>query len=201
MPRGSRRSVQGALCTSHNMEVSLTGLRAFVFVMGPLVLVSYVVGIMRAESPEALWGGIKGAARTATIPFMFVAAAGFLATAYVLLFKLTGAQLEGMHWPWAEADGQGTNRLLLAYAVYLIPSALWLEATLLHLQHGSPWTQALVIVVLTLVSVGLVMLGLLGYGAVQDGVPGAWWIVAGVIAMAIQSTINDNIIWVWKFPW
>ncbi len=183
------------------MDVTLAGLRWFVVGAGPLVLVSYVVGIMRADDPEALWGGVDGTLRKITIPFMFVAAAGFLIAAYFLLFKWSPDTLAELHWPWAEADGRGMNRVLWAYAIYLIPSMLWLESTLLHLRFGTGATQALVIVVLTLVTVGLVMLGALAVGAMQDGVSGAGWVLAAVVMMAIQSTLNDNIIWVWKFPW
>ncbi len=181
--------------------MELDTLRVFVFIMGPLVLVSYVVGIKRAKQPEELWGGIDGRARIATIPFMFLAAAGFLAAAYVLLFGLGRAQLDALHWPGGAADGNGIERVFWAYLLYLVPSALWLESTLLHLNRPRAWTPALVVIVLTLVTVGLVMLGLLAWPAYQSGVPGAGWLLAGVIAMGIQSTFNDNIIWVWKFPW
>ncbi len=183
------------------MDATLTQLRWFVFIMGPLVLVSYVAGILRAKEPEDLWGGVEGTMRTATIPFMFLAAAGFLVFAYFLLFRLEPTQLAGLRWPWGTSDGNGIDRALLGYALYLIPSALWLESTLLHLNHPQPWTPALVIIVLTLVSVGIVMLGLLSWSAVQDGVPGAAWMLAGVVAMGIQSILNDNVVWVLKFPW
>lgn len=183
------------------MEVTQNGLRLFIAIAGPLVLVSYVVGVMRADEPEALWGGIDGRLRTAIVPFMFVAAAGFLAAAYLVLWKWTPDQLAGLHWPDGTADGGGTNRLLLAYALYLIPSALWLESTLLHLRVGTGWTQTITIGVLTLVTVGLLLLGSLAVSAVQAGLPGAPWLVAAVVAMAIQSTLWDNIVWVAKFPW
>jgi hypothetical protein len=173
----------------------------FVAIAGPLVLVSYVIGIMRADDPEALWGGVDGALRSIIIPFMFVAAASFLLAAYLLLFKWTDETVANLHWPWSKSDGKGVSRVFVAYAVYLIPSALWLESTLLHLQVGNGSTQTAVIVVLSLVTVGLVLLGLLAYGAIQDRVQGAGWLMVAVVGMAIQSTLNDNIVWVWKFPW
>ncbi len=183
------------------MDVTLSGLRIFVFIAGPLVLVSYVAGIARADDAEALWGGITGTERMAIIPFMFVAAAGFLAYAYVLLFSMDAGQLAALRWPWAESDGNGLQRAFWSYALYLIPSALWLESTLLHLNHPQPWTPALVVAVLALVSVGIVMMGLLAWGAYEDGVPGALWMILGALAMGYQSIINDLIIWSWKFPW
>ncbi len=181
--------------------VERLSLQIFVAIAGPLVLASYVAGIMRASDPEALWGGVSGGLRTATIPWMFVAAAGFLIYAYFALFSFGATTQAQLRWPWGEADGAGSNRLLWAYAVYLIPSMLWLESTLLHLEHGAWWSQALTIGVLTLVSVGVLMLGAIGWAAAQDGVPGGWWMVAGAVGMGIQSILNDNVIWVWKFPW
>lgn len=183
------------------MDVSPMTLRWFVAIAGPLVLVSYVIGIARAEQPQALWGGIEGSERMLIVPFMFVAAAGFLAYAYIALFSMDGATQAGLRFPWQEADGNGQSRLLMAYALYLIPSMLWLEATLLHIKVGEPWTQWVTIGVLTAVSVGIVLLGLIGWAAHQDGVPGAIWLILGAVAMGIQSIVNDNIIWVWKFPW
>ena len=179
------------------MDVSVVGVRWFVAIAGPLVLVSYVVGLARAEEPMALWGGLGPTERMAIVPFMFVAAAGFLAYAYTALVRMDVASLR---FPWAES-GSGTNALLLAYALYLIPSMLWLEATLLHLSVGAAWTQWLTIGVLTVVSVGIILLGLIGVAAVQDGVPGGWILVLGALGMGIQSIVNDNIICVWKFPW
>ena len=179
------------------MDISVAGLRWFVAIAGPLVLVSYVVGIARAEDPMALWGGLGSRERAAIVPFMFVAATGFLAYAYMVLFRMDVAALR---FPWSES-GSGHNALFLAYAPYLIPSMLWLEATILHLSVGAAWTQWLTIGVLTLVSVGIVLLGLIGVAAVQDGVPGGWVLVLGAVGMGIQSIVNDNIIWVWKFPW
>lgn len=183
------------------MDVTQDGLRWFVAVVGPLVLVSYVVGLLRADDPEALWGGIDGRLRSVIVPFMFVAAAGFLTAAYLILWKWSPDQLAALHWPGGAADGAGAQRLLLAYVLYLVPSALWLEATLLHLRVGAGWTQALTLGVLTLVSVGLLLLALLGWSAVQAELPGAPWLLVAVAAMAIQSTLWDNIVWVAKFPW
>ncbi len=181
--------------------MDVNALRWAVGILGPLVLVSYVVGLLRAPEPEALWGGVDGNLRTAIVPFMFVAAAGFLGAAYILFIRWTPDQLASLHWPGGSPDGQGIDRLFWAYLLYLIPSALWLESTLLHLQVGAAWSQGLVITVLSLVTVGLVMLGALAVAAIQAGLPAAGWLLVCVVGMFIQSTINDNIIWVIKFPW
>lgn len=183
------------------MRITQKQLRAVVFVLGPLVLVSYVAGIARAEAPDDLWGGVTGTLQLATIPFMFVAAAGFLAYAWIALFKLDDTTLAALRWPGRVSDGKGHSRLLAAYLLYLIPSALWLEATLLHLNEPRSWTPTLVIGILALASIGIVMLGLLGWSAYKDQVPGARWLILGAIGMGYQSIVNDLVIWVIQFPW
>ena len=50
-------------------------------------------------------------------------------------------------------------------------------------------------------SIGNVMLGLLAYGAYQDGIEGSSLMIAGAIMLAIQCILNDFVIWVYKFPW
>ena len=90
---------------------------------------------------------------------------------------------------------------MLAYAVFLIPSALWIESTILHIENDYGWTQYLVIGTLLLTSVGNIMLGLLAYCAYHDGVDGSALMIVGAIMLAIQCILNDFVIWVYKFPW
>jgi hypothetical protein len=45
------------------------------------------------------------------------------------------------------------------------------------------------------------MLGLLAYGAWQDGVDGAGIMLLGSIFLGIQVILNDLIVWSAKFPW
>ena len=47
------------------LEISREFVRTVVFVLGPMVLASYVVGLRRADDPMALWGGIPESWRTA----------------------------------------------------------------------------------------------------------------------------------------
>jgi len=50
-------------------------------------------------------------------------------------------------------------------------------------------------------SIGNIMLGLLAFGAHQDGVDGSALMIIGAIMLAIQCILNDFVIWVYKFPW
>ena len=109
--------------------------------------------------------------------------------------------MSSLRWPWTESDGNGEMRLLLAYALFLIPSALWIESTILHIENDYVWTQYLVIGTLLFTSIGNIMLGLLAFGAYRDGVEGSVLMIIGSIMLAIQCILNDFVIWVYKFPW
>ena len=183
------------------MEVTRQVVLAFTLVFGPLVLASYAYGVSHVERPTDLWGGIPESWQSYIVPFMFVAAAGFLMYWWVALFQFDEAALSSLRWPWGDSDGLGAGRLLLAYALILIPSALWLESTIYHLEHGYSWTPVLVVGTLLLTSVGNVMLGLLAYGAYQDGLENAELMIAGTVMLAVQCILNDLVIWTYKFPW
>ncbi|MDP6869875.1 MAG: hypothetical protein QGI21_03795 [Candidatus Poseidoniaceae archaeon] len=183
------------------MEATRSWIRIFVFVAGPLVLVSYLYGLSRIEDKMALWGGIPSSWVPYIVPFMFVAAIGFLIYWWISLFQLDVEQLQSFRWPWSDSDGNGLNRLLLAYSLFLIPSALWLESTLFHMSNEHGWTPILVIGTLFVAAIGNVMMGLLAYSAYQDGIEGAGLMFVGTILLAIQVIFNDLIVWSYKFPW
>ena len=94
------------------MEVSREMIRTFTFIAGPLVLVSYGLALSKMDDKAALWGGIPSSWITYIVPFMFLAAIGFLMYWWIALFKLDVAVLESLHWPWGESDGKGAQRLL-----------------------------------------------------------------------------------------
>jgi len=183
------------------VEISRQLVLAFTFVFGPLVLASYVYGLSHAEKPIELWGGVPEAWRVYIVPFMFLAALGFLMYWYIVFFQFDESIMRSLRWPWAESDGNGATRLLIAYAAFLIPSALWIESTIMHLENNFAWTQYLVIGTLLVTSIGNIMLGLLAFGAYQDGVEGSSLMIIGAIMLAIQCILNDFVIWIYKFPW
>ena len=83
----------------------------------------------------------------------------------------------------------------------MIPSMLWLESTLFHINNDYSWTPLLVIGVLTLASIGNILYGLLAYSAYQDGLEGANMMLLGSVMLSIQCIILDGIVWNVKFPW
>ena len=183
------------------MEITRQLVLIFTFVFGSLVLVSYVYGLSHAEKPQDLWGGIPLSWQTYIVPFMFIAAAGFLIYWWILFYQVDQETFSSLRWPWVYSDGKGAKRLLLAYALILIPSALWLESTLFHLSNNYNWTPVLVVGILIMVAIGNLMLGLLAYGAYQDGVNGSGLMMIGAIMLGIQCIVNDCVLWSLKFPW
>ena len=183
------------------MEVSRQFLRIFIYIFGTLVLVSYMYGLSHASDKEALWGGIPWSQAKFIVPFMFLAAFGFLMYWWIILYQSDASVIADLRWPWGESDGHGGGRLLLAFAMLVIPSALWLEATIYHLDHDYSWTPILVIGVLVLASIGNIMMGLLGYSAWQDDVSGGGAMLVGSILLGIQCILLDCIYWNLKFPW
>ena len=85
------------------MEVSRELVRTVVFILGPMVLASYVIGLRRMEDPMSLWGGIPESWRPLNVTCMFIAAAGFLIAWWHLLF-LGNIQL------WKESVGHGVEK-------------------------------------------------------------------------------------------
>ena len=183
------------------MEVTRQVVLIFTLVFGPLVLAAYAYGISHAERPMELWGGIPESWQTYIVPFMFIAAFGFLMYWYIVFFQFDESTLGSMRWPWGESDESGAFRLLIAYSLILIPSALWMESTIFHMENDYSWTPVVVVGTLLLTSVGNLMLGLLAYSAYHDGIDGAGLMIAGALMLGIQCILNDFVIWVYKFPW
>jgi len=185
------------------MEVSRELVRTVVFVLGPMVLASYVIGLRRMDDPMSLWGGIPESWRPLNVTCMFIAAAGFLIAWWQLLFSWEYSVVEGIGWPWSQGGSTGGHgRLLIAMLLILIPSMLWLELTRIHIQTDSALTQWIVIGNLWLVVLGNLLLILLGWEAWQSGVDGTGMLpFVGGLMLGIQVIVNDGILWVWKYPW
>jgi hypothetical protein len=109
--------------------------------------------------------------------------------------------LANLRWPWGQSDGSGAARLLLAFALLVIPSALWLEATIYHIEHEYSWTPFLVIGILLLACVGNILMILLGYTAYTDGMSGGGKMLIGSLLLGIQCILFDGIYWNLMFPW
>ena len=184
------------------MVITRRFVRIFVVVCGILVLLSYVYGVSRTDDSMILWGGIPESWIVFIVPCMFLAAFGWLIYWWTILYRADLSVVEQLRWPWQKtSDGAGLNRIFLSYSLFMIPSMLWLESTLFHINNDYSWTPMLVIGILTLVSIGNIMLGMLGYSSYKDGFAGGKTMLIGSILLGIQCIIFDGIIWNVKFPW
>lgn len=184
------------------MKITRDTVRLALYITGPLVLLSYVIGVGRMSSPEQLWGGIPESWRTINTATMFVAATGFLITWWFLLYKWDEAAVETVQWPWTNGTNGGHGRLMQAFMLITIPSMLWLELTGIHIRVDSVWTQWLVIGNLWLVCLGNILLGLFAYRAHQQGIAtNTIWPIIGSAMLALQVVINDGFLWNLKYPW
>ena len=184
------------------MEITRQFIRICVIIFGILILASYVFGVYRTEDEMELWGGIPGSWIKFIVPFMFIAAIGWLIYWWTILYSVDVSVIDQLRWPWQDSsDGNGAKRLFLAYCVFMIPSMLWLESTLFHINNEYSWTPILVIGILTLASIGNILFGLLAYSAYRDGLEGANLMLAGAFMLSIQCIILDGIVWNVKFPW
>ena len=69
------------------MDVTRQAVLIFTLVCGPIVLISYIYGVSHSENPSELWGGIPESWWTFIVPFMFIAAAGFIIYWWIVFFK------------------------------------------------------------------------------------------------------------------
>ena len=102
------------------MDVTRQAVLIFTLICGPIVLLSYIYGVSHSENPSELWGGIPESWWTFIVPFMFIAAAGFMMYWWVVFFRLDESTLRGLRWPWGESDDFGNSRLLTSFALSLI---------------------------------------------------------------------------------
>ena len=157
---------------------------------GIAVLGSYAYGILtHPNAGQILWGGVPQSIRPFYTVGMFLAAAGYFAFSYFILFRLN------------PQDTQVTSRFGFGlfnalYAAILIPSALWMPLTFLALGQSSLvllWIVRMVLVVVAIASLGLFAALL----KVQPRQP--LWAhriaLAGSVAFCIQTVILDAILW------
>lgn len=158
---------------------------------GILVLGSYAHGLItHPANRDAIWGGVPEAIKPLYTANMLLAAAGYIACTYFVLFHLhpDNAQL---------ANLSGYKVFYIIYALILLPSALWMPLTYAALGHpGSSlyyWA-----VRITLAIVGLASLGLLGVLLSlhsSESSPTYWLAVAGSVFFCIQTAVLDGIVW------
>jgi hypothetical protein len=161
---------------------------------GIAVLGSYAYFLMAYPALAGdFWGGVPDGLRSLYTVNMFLAAAGYFAFTFFLMYRLKPATSGRGRF------GLGTFNAL--YALILLPSALWMPLTFAMLESPSDglwWT-----IRLTLAAVGIGSLGLLaGLVAVRPSPPSLAHklAVAGSLAFCFQTAFLDAVVWPAFFP-
>jgi hypothetical protein len=139
------------------------------------------------------FGGVPNNIRPVYGISMILAALGYFAFIYYILFRLVPG----------EVSIAGTFGFSLFYAIFLvilIPSALWMPLT--NMYAGNPSISVWIGVRTVLALVGLASIGLfLALLSLQGKAPGVsyWLAVVGSGYFAFHTAVLDAIIWAWLY--
>jgi len=162
---------------------------------GSLVLASYIYGISAHPDNRAnAWGGVPSAIKPLYTVSMLLAAAGYFAFTYLILFRLDPDEV-------IIANTFNFQLFHVVYALILFPSAMWMPLTFSMLEHprSSLWWA----IRATLTIVGLASLGLLASLVLLKPIESTflhWLAVAGSAAFCIQTALLDALVWPAFFP-
>jgi hypothetical protein len=157
---------------------------------GSAVIGSYIWGLTgRPGAADILWGGVPDPVRPYYTAGMLLAAAGYFAFTYFLLFRMNpnGTKIFGC------CDARLFQYLYLGI---LIPSALWMPATFWAVGNPSVfavWFVRGVLILAALFSLGL-LTALLGTKPCEP----AWahaLAVVGAVCFCLQTVILDAVVW------
>lgn len=165
------------------------------FAGGSAVLASYVYGL--ASNPlarGAIWGGVPDSLRPLYTVSMLLAAAGYFAFTYFVLFRLDPVELR-------IAGRLRYRALCVLYALILVPSALWMPLTFAMI--ASPSGALWLAIRLVLATVGIGSAGLLAcLGAIRapESRGARALAIAGGAAFCFQTAVLDALVWPAFFP-
>jgi hypothetical protein len=162
---------------------------------GTAVLGSYAHGLASHPLARAeLWGGVPEALRPLYTASMLLAAAGYFAFSFFVLFRLDPER--------TRVFGRfGFGAFHLLYALILLPSALWMPLTFALLEAPSAALWAAIRVTLALVGLGSLGLVAALASAGPARAPGARALaVAGALAFSLQTAVLDALVWPAFFP-
>ncbi len=161
---------------------------------GGAVIGSYVWGFLtHPNAGQILWGGVPESIRPFYTAGMFLAAAGYFAFSYFILFRLNPGETRVFG-----RFGFGVFNAL--YAAILIPSALWMPLTFWALEGSSLILLWAVRIVLALVGMASVSL-LVALANVEPRLPRwpRWLAMIGCVGFCFQTAVLDAIVWVTFF--
>ncbi len=161
---------------------------------GAAVLGSYVLGILtHPDAGQVLWGQVPESIRPYYTANMFLAAIGYFAFIYFILFRLNPIKTR-------VAGRFGFGLFAALFAGILIPSAFWMPLTFLAVEQSSLALVWLVRIVLWLV--GLASLALF-YAILKVEPRQPLWAqriaLVGSIIFCLQTVFLDAIVWIFYF--
>jgi hypothetical protein len=176
----------------HSDQIALGIINA---VGGILVIGSYVHGILNnPENRDQAWGGVPDKLRPLYTACMPLAAAGYFAFSYFILFRLDPSEAR-------IADAIGFDFFYPVYVLILFPSALWMPLTFAMLDRPSRarwWAIRSTLTIVGLASIAL-LVGLLLLSTETSGY--AYWLaVAGAAVFSVQTAMLDAVVWPRYFP-
>ena len=169
-------------------------LAALQLLAGPLVLASYAYCILVwPEASSLMWGGVPAWLEPFYTAWMFAAAAGYFSYSYVFILRTDPARARFGRW--------GYGFLTPAYALALIPSALWMPATKWMMDEPNTLRWWLVRLDLFAVAAGSLML--LWAAFKLEPRPATYLrrlALIGGCAFCVQTVLLDALIWTALFP-
>lgn len=170
----------------------------FTNLVGPLILVSYWRGVQAFDDPSVYWGEVPTSMQSLIVPWMFVAAAGFLLMYHRFFLAWTEEEVASLHWPWSPEDGRGVQRLMRLHAAFLLCSLVWIDLTRMYIE--GPSTAGMVAIMAVLWTTGAASVGyaVLVWPA-RERLEGARLALAGSVMLSIQCTWWDALYWVINF--
>ncbi|GEM_PF-121967 len=157
---------------------------------GTAVLVSYVWGFLaHPTAGQILWGGVPQAIRPFYTAGMLLAAAGYFAFSYFIVFRLNAQETQVTH-------RFGYGLFIALYAAILLPSALWMPLAFAAIEQSS--TTLLWVVRIVLAVVGAASLGLLAALLKVKPRQPLWahrLALVGSAAFCFQTVLLDAIVW------
>ena len=171
----------------HSEQLILLGMMA---AGGALVIASYIHGFLTHPTTRGnAWGGVPAALKPLYITSMLLAAAGYFAFSYFILFELNPDEV-------LIADRFDFAVFFAIFAVILLPSAMWMPLTFAMLDQ--PKKGLWLAIRLTLALVGLasitLLVALLTLNTREPGVA-YWFAVGGAAAFCLQTAVLDMLVW------
>lgn len=172
----------------------------FANIVGPLILLSYWRGVGAFDDPSVYWGNVPEGMQSFIVPWMFVAAAGYLMMFHRFFLAWSEKEVASLHWPWKESDGKGVQRLFALYAAFLLTSLVWIDLTRIYIEGPSMLVAVAIVAVLWTAGLASVGFGVLVWPA-RERLSSARIVLLGSFMLSIQCTWWDAIYWVLNFAW